>query len=160
MVGTHVCPGTSPSVHHPAPWAGWTSCNRYLHPSLFPGPRDSLSCGPGRGPSPSGPQCLRESTPSFGKSLPAWTHTVGIADWRTLAQKLHLDRWVAWAGGDMKATCSPAGGCGAAGVGGQDAWCAGLWASRVEAPLADQREALSLGGLGGRRRRPLVRPGC
>lgn len=49
MVGTHVCPGMVRLVPTTTPARGlaWTSCNRYLHPSLFPGHEILLSCWSG-----------------------------------------------------------------------------------------------------------------
>ena len=60
----------------------------------------------------------------------------------------------------MKATCSPAE-AGMWGWGGGQGARWGLWSSPSSwgFPLAKQREALSSGGLGGRRRQPTVRPG-
>lgn len=85
------------------------------------------------------------------------------ADWRTLAQKLHLDRWVGdGQGGAAKAPCSPSWWERMGGVG-KKLSGAGLHPDHKQPgyPVQfGQGEVLPLGGLRGRRVQPGVKQGC
>lgn len=167
MVGTHVCPGmvqASPTQH--VGWAGQVLTGTSILPHLQDTRFSELLVLESEGGVPAlvGPSAFKIPFLIRQKIITSLDPPCSRgADWRTLAQKLHLDRWVGGGqGGDMKATCSPAwAGMRSSGVGGQDTWW-GLWSSPSSwgFPLADRREALSSGGLGGWRRQPLVRPGC
>ena len=138
-------PWDGPSVPHPARGLGWASSNRYLHPSPSP-PQDTRFSellvleSEGGVPALVGPSAFKIPFLSRQKIITSLDPPCSRgADWRTLAQKLHLDRWVGGGqGGDMKATCSPAW-VGMRGSGGG-------WTRRTVGPVAQpQQLGLPLG---------------
>lgn len=121
MVGTHVCPGmVQASTTQHVGWAGQVVTGT----SILPYSQDTRFSellvleSEGGVPALVGPSAFKIPFLIRQKIITSLDPPCSRgADWRTLAQKLHLDRWVGGGqGGDMKATCSPA-------------W-AGMWGSR------------------------------
>ena len=113
MVGTHVCPGmvqASPTQH--VGWAGQVLTGTSILPHLQDTRFSELLVLESEGGVPAlvGPSAFKIPFLIRQKIITSLDPPCSRgADWRTLAQKLHLDRWVGGGqGGDMKATCSPA----------------------------------------------------